>query len=122
MIENLETQLNSLRDTIDALKSQKKKVNETKRSTSLAPKASSSVSRSRPSTSTKKASSLAKKNGARKLEADAVLSFEEKKELSETIQSLEGPALEEVIQIIHDGVPEIGDVSLNSPYAFLNLY
>jgi len=108
VIENLESQLNNLRNTIDALKSTKKKVNETKRSTSSAPKASS-TSRSRPSTSTKKASSSAKKTGARKVDVDAILSFEEKKELSETIQSLEGPALEEVIQIIHDGVPEIGD-------------
>ncbi|KAF8338313.1 Bromodomain-containing protein [Cantharellus anzutake] len=106
MIENLESQLNSLRDTIDALKSQKKK--EAKRPASSAPKVTSASSRPRSSTS-KKASSSTKKTGSRKLEADAVLSFEEKKELSETIQSLEGSALEEVIQIIHDGVPEIGD-------------
>ncbi len=119
MIESLESQLNNLRDTIDALKSTKKKVNETKRSTSSAPKASSSASRSRPSTSAKKASSSAKKTGARKLDADAILSFEEKKELSETIQSLDGHALEEVIQIIHDGVPEIGDVGSISPFVFL---
>jgi hypothetical protein len=40
---------------------------------------------------------------------DDVLSFEQKKELSETIAQLEGPKLERVIQIIHEGVPEIRD-------------
>lgn len=50
-------------------------------------------------------------NGRRTLDADAQLTFDEKKELSETIQELGSPALDEVIQIIHDGVPEIGEVS-----------
>jgi len=67
-------------------------------------KASPSAAKARGST--KKA---APKKGGRRLDADAILSFEEKKELSETIQNLEGPALEDVIQIIHSGVPEIGD-------------
>ncbi len=40
---------------------------------------------------------------------DDVLSFEQKKELSETIATLEGTKLERVIQIIHEGVPEIRD-------------
>lgn len=39
-----------------------------------------------------------------------VLSFEQKKDLSETIQTLDGDKLERVIQIIHDGVPEVRDV------------
>ncbi len=72
-----------------------------------------------PSSSTKKASSSAKKTGTRKHDADAILGFEEKKELSETIQSLDSPALEEVIQIIHEGMPEIGEVGSISSLAFL---
>jgi hypothetical protein len=41
---------------------------------------------------------------------DDVLSFEQKKELSEAIGALDGTKLERVIQIIHEGVPEIRDV------------
>jgi hypothetical protein len=41
---------------------------------------------------------------------DDLLTFEQKKDLSETIQTLEGQRLERVIQIIHEGVPEIRDV------------
>ena len=42
---------------------------------------------------------------------DDVLTFEQKKDLSDTISKLDGAKLEKVIQIIHDGVPEIRDVS-----------
>jgi hypothetical protein len=42
---------------------------------------------------------------------DDILSFEQKKDLSELISKLDGPKLEKVIQIIHEGVPEIRDVS-----------
>jgi len=42
---------------------------------------------------------------------DDVLTFEQKKDLSETISRLEGGMLEKVINIIHEGVPEIRDVS-----------
>ena len=55
--------------------------------------------------STKKA---ANRMQHRTLDADAQLTFEEKKKLSETIQNLESPALDEVTQIIHDGVSDIG--------------
>ena len=120
-IQHLETQLASLRDTIDALKTKDKKpkTNKSQPSSRAAgsSKGSSSLStaRARGSTSSSKKSST-KKNGSgagsRKLDSDVMLTFEEKKQLSETIQALEGSALlEDVIQIIHDGVPEIGDVS-----------
>jgi hypothetical protein len=39
------------------------------------------------------------------------LTFEQKKDLSEAIAKLDGSRLERVIQIIHEGVPEIRDVS-----------
>jgi hypothetical protein len=42
---------------------------------------------------------------------DDVLTFEQKKDLSEAIAKLDGSRLERVIQIIHEGVPEIRDVS-----------
>ena len=41
---------------------------------------------------------------------DDVLSFDQKKELSEAIGTLDGSKLERVINIIHEGVPEIRDV------------
>ncbi|KAF9513687.1 hypothetical protein BS47DRAFT_1362247 [Hydnum rufescens UP504] len=117
-IQNLETQLATIRDTIDALKTKDKKPKTSKSQSSsrgAGPSkgsSSSSAARARGATSSSKKSST-KKNvggaGARKLDADATLTFEEKKELSDTIQHLEGSALEDVIQIIHDGVPEIGD-------------
>jgi hypothetical protein len=40
---------------------------------------------------------------------DGALSYEQKKYLSETIQTLHGQRLELVIQIIREGVPEIGE-------------
>ena len=39
-----------------------------------------------------------------------MLMSEQKKDLSKTIQTLDGQKLERVIQIIHEGVPEIQDV------------
>ena len=59
------------------------------------------------STTKKKSSGTAKKP----IPDDDVLTFEQKKDLSETIGKLEGAKLEKVINIIHEGVPEIRDVS-----------
>jgi hypothetical protein len=41
---------------------------------------------------------------------DDVLTFEQKKHLSDAIGNLDGAKLERVIQMIHDAVPEIKDV------------
>jgi len=49
------------------------------------------------------------KQGKKSKKTDDSLSFEQKKDLSDTIATLEGPKLERVIQIIHEGVPEIRD-------------
>jgi len=43
---------------------------------------------------------------------DDELTFAQKMDLSEAIRTLDGPKLERVIQIIHEGVPEIRDVCL----------
>jgi bromodomain-containing factor 1 len=120
-IESLEAQLAGIRETIDALKTKKVKgkaegkMSAMRQNSASYSKAAPSSSMARRPAATKKSGSSSKKaaNGAqrRTLDADAQLTFEEKKELSETIQNLESPALDEVIQIIHDGVPDIGDVS-----------
>jgi prefoldin subunit 5 len=48
---------------------------------------------------------------------DDILSFEQKKELSESISKLEGSKLEKVMQIIREGVPEFRDVSPSEPFS-----
>ena len=53
-----------------------------------------------------------KKNKKKVVGDDDVLSFEQKKELSEMIGKLDGTKLEKVIAIIHEGVPEIRNVCL----------
>ncbi|KZP32310.1 hypothetical protein FIBSPDRAFT_882662 [Athelia psychrophila] len=50
-----------------------------------------------------------RKGGKKAAGDDDALSFEQKKDLSEAIQTLDGPKLEKVITIIHEGVPEIRD-------------
>jgi len=112
-LQSLETQLASLKDTIDALKTKDKCGAARSKSSKgqaasrgAGPSKGTAAARPRGSTATKKS---AAKKGGRRLDADAILTFEEKKELSETIQNLDGPALEDVIAIIHAGVPEIGD-------------
>jgi len=67
-----------------------------------------------PVASTSKAGSrqpkaLSKKKSRKNITDDDILSFEQKKDLSESISKLEGSKLEKVIQIIHEGVPEIRD-------------
>lgn len=46
---------------------------------------------------------------------DDVLTFEQKKDLSEAIAGLNGAKLEKVIQIIYEGVPEIRNVRFAIP-------
>ena len=58
-----------------------------------------------------------KKKSKKPIPDDDVLTFEQKKDLSETIGQLEGAKLEKVINIIHEGVPEIRDVSFMNPGA-----
>lgn len=49
---------------------------------------------------------------------DDVRSFEQKKDLRNAIQTLEQQKLERLIQIIHEGVPEIRDVRSFSHKSF----
>ena len=55
---------------------------------------------------------MAKKKNKKLISDNDVLTFEQKKDLSESIGKLDGVKLEKVINIIHEGVPEIRDVSL----------
>jgi len=57
----------------------------------------------------KQSKASSKKRSKKAIGDDDVLTFEQKKDLSEAIGKLVGPRLERVIQIIHEGVPEIRD-------------
>ncbi|KAH9043727.1 hypothetical protein EDB85DRAFT_2138423 [Lactarius pseudohatsudake] len=108
-IATMESQIETMRNSISALKHQKeKKAKKTKKK---------DASASAPVTSSSKAGKKEVKAPPKKKAApkkaqipdDDVLSFEQKKDLSEAIQTLDGQKLERVIQIIHEGVPEIRD-------------
>ncbi|EJD04035.1 Bromodomain-containing protein [Fomitiporia mediterranea MF3/22] len=109
-IADLEARIETMRGNLAALKNQaKKKVKKEKRPPKRAspPVASTSKPNNRP------AKPVPKKKSSKKAQIpdDDVLSFDQKKDLSETIQNLEGEKLERVINIIHEGVPEIRDSS-----------
>jgi hypothetical protein len=94
-----------LQNTLTSLKSKpaKKKKEERREKAPVAStsKAPSKQPKSQPS----------KKKSKKPIADDDVLTFEQKKDLSESIGKLDGTKLEKVIQIIHEGVPEIRDVS-----------
>ena len=58
------------------------------------------------------AKASSRKRSKRLIADDDILTVEQKKDLSDTIGRLDGLKHEKVIQIIHEGVPEIRDVSL----------
>ena len=108
----METQIETMRNSISALKNQKeKKAKKTKKkdASASAPVTSSSKATKKEVKAPPKKKATAKKA---QIPDDDVLSFEQKKDLSEAIQTLDGQKLERVIQIIHEGVPEIRDVSV----------
>lgn len=108
MIAAMESQIESMKNNLDSLKkrkSEKKKDKEKKRE--KAPVASSSKAASKQA----KTATPTRKKSKKQPTDDDVLSFEQKKDLSDTISQLDGTKLERVIQIIHEGVPEIRDVS-----------
>ena len=108
----METQIETMRNSISALKNQKeKKAKKTKKkdTSASAPVTSSSKATKKEVKAPPKKKATSKKA---QIPDDDVLSFEQKKDLSEAIQTLDGQKLERVIQIIHEGVPEIRDVSV----------
>lgn len=111
----MEKQIEAMRGTISALKQKKEKPPKKAARQQPTPSASSSNKPAKvPASSSKKATTTKKpgKKSAAVPGDDDVLTFEQKKDLSEAIQTLDGQKLERVIQIIHEGVPEIRDVSL----------
>ena len=113
----MEKQIEAMRGTISALKQQKKEKPPKKARQQLTPAASSSSKPVKAATSSSKKASTTKKSSKKSAAVpgdDDVLTFEQKKDLSEAIQTLDGQKLERVIQIIHEGVPEIRDVRLTA--------
>jgi hypothetical protein len=106
----MESQIETMKGSIAALRSKpaERKPKEKKKKERAAPVASSSKT-SKPA---KASGSGNKRKGKKPIADDDVLTFEQKKDLSEAIQKLDGSKLEKVIQIIHEGVPEIRDVSV----------
>ena len=113
-IAEMEKQIEAMRGTISALKQKKEKPPKKARQQPT-PAASSSSKPAKAAASASKKASTTKKSGKKSAAVpgdDDVLTFEQKKDLSEAIQTLDGQKLERVIQIIHEGVPEIRDVCL----------
>lgn len=115
MIRDMEAQMEAMNRTLAGLKQQKKQVVPHKHKEKREkPMPVASTSKATPKANGKKAVGGAahKKNTKRPITDDDVLSFEQKKQLSDAISNLDGTKLEKVIQIIHEGVPEIRDVSI----------
>jgi hypothetical protein len=96
--------LQAMRGSLAALKNAKPEKRKTGKRDQLTAVASSSKTG-------KAKHSSNKKKGKKPVADDGVLTFDQKKDLSEAIAKLDGVKLEKVIQIIHEGVPEIRDVS-----------
>ena len=105
----MKSQIESLNRDLDAIKRKPKEKKKVSRKDKTLPSVPGTVSKSQPNKPFQPGKQTKKPK-----KADDSLSFEQKKELSETIQSLDGEKLEKVIQIIHDGVPEVRDVSVAS--------
>ncbi len=106
-IAMMESQIETMKNNIESLKGSKiAKEKKKEKKKEKAPVASTSKP---PPKQTTKAPS--KKKTKKNVTDDDVLTFEQKKDLSESIGKLDGARLERVIQIIHEGVPEIRDVS-----------
>ena len=108
----MEAQIESMRGNLLALKNQpgKEKKKEKKKKEKPPVGSSSKASGSRAAKAASAANGAVKKKSKKPLPDDDVLTFEQKKDLSEAITKLDGSRLEKVINIIHEGVPEIRDV------------
>ena len=102
----METQIENMNRNLEYLKKSKMKEKKEKKEKKREKPVASSSKKSAP-----KPPSAKKKSKKQPVNDDDVLSFEQKKDLSDTIAKLDGTKLEKVIQIIHEGVPEIRDVS-----------
>lgn len=110
-IANMEAQIESMRGNLLALKNQPGKEKEKKRKKKEKPSAASAskASSSRVPKAANAANGTVKKRSKKQIQDDDILTFEQKKDLSEAISSLDESKLEKVIQIIHEGVPDLRD-------------
>ncbi|KAG0697173.1 Bromodomain-containing protein [Suillus ampliporus] len=109
-IATMEAQIESMRGNLMALKNKPAKEKKKKEKKEKAPVASTSkAAASRAPKAAPATNGNKRKTTKKPMAEDDVLSFEQKKDLSEAITSLDGVKLEKVIQIIHEGVPEIRD-------------
>lgn len=102
--------MEALRGNIAALKQptkKEKKKKEKKPVKQVSPVPAPSKANGKPAKSSTKKRNTTKKGV---VADDDVLSFDQKKDLSEAIQNLDGEKLEKVTTIIYEGVPEIRDV------------
>lgn len=104
-IEDMHRQLASMKQQQLPIKKKEKKKPKIEKAQPVA-----SSSKATPKSNGTKAPTSRKKPTKKPITDDDVLSFEQKKELSDSIGKLDGTKLERVIQIIHEGVPEIRDV------------
>ncbi|RDB29127.1 SWR1 complex bromodomain subunit bdf1 [Hypsizygus marmoreus] len=100
----MESQIEAMKGNIAALKSTKAPKEKKKKEKREKPPVASSSK-----VPTKQAKAPSKKKGKKPIADNDVLTFEQKKDLSESIAKLDEAKLEKVIQIIHEGVPEIRD-------------
>ncbi|KAI6136923.1 Bromodomain-containing protein [Pisolithus sp. B1] len=110
-IANIEAQIESMRGNLLALKNQPGKEKEKKRKKKEKPSTASTskASGSRAPKAANAANGAVKKKSKKQIQDDDILTFEQKKDLSEAISSLDESKLEKVIQIIHEGVPDLRD-------------
>jgi hypothetical protein len=102
----MESQIEAMRGNLAALRGSKAPKEKKKKEKREKPPVASS---SKPST--KPIKSQSKKKTKKPVSDNDVLTFEQKKDLSESIAKLDEAKLEKVIHIIHEGVPEIRDVN-----------
>lgn len=125
MIADMESQIENMNRTLASLKQKEKK--EKKKEKKVVekrppPQPVASSSKAAPKPNGKVAPTPNRKKPSKKpIDDNDVLSFEQKKELSDTISKLDGSKLERVIQIIHEGVPEIRDVRFLAAVSRLEL-
>ena len=109
----MENQIKVMNENLAALKSAKLPKEKKKKEKKKEKGPVASTSKAGP----KQPKAPSKKKSRKNITDDDILSFEQKKDLSESISKLEGSKLEKVIQIIHEGVPEIRDVSVSEPFS-----
>ena len=106
--------MDAMRGNLLALRSQPRKEKQKKKKKKGPKPAAASTSKSMTSRNAKLANAMngtVKQKAKKWIPEDDTLLFDQKKDLSEAITTLDRQKLEKVIQIIHKGVPEIHDVS-----------